>query len=310
MEFWITEHERQPLAVHIGQAWEGVAERVALIRTNKELQPYFNRLAEFAELQFGRHGIKELGTIEASLSDPGYRELITSPVVINGKQRPPRFKEQDVAAEKLLWWAIQLAGSPVKEYTDDKGKKQPGPGELVPMLPTKDLVDRYGTNISILQGMAITALAANKVTAHKYARNMGLAVNAAMYHFAHAYGLGPKLSLWNAPVTRRSKQQLDEIERRLRAAAQPGKPANDNEGEGPSAAMNKADRKAAVDIAANQKIFPSAAVVAAADAAPVKEGRRAVEAMPGHLDTGTQSGGKRKPAMITAKKRRSGAEPK
>ncbi len=219
MEYPVTESRRQPLAVHITQSWEKLAEFVGRTRVTRDYRPFYDAMKHYLELRFSDHGVKHVGLIEAAQSDPRLFTLLTSKVTIQGKDggklQKPLYRPHELSKLRLLEWAVELAGSP-RRFEKGSGNKVPGVGHDVPRLPTTALEIEWGPNTAVLQNMAIVSFAAGKLTAFKWACTMNSVVGAAMYAYVQEHGLQAAFERLSAPTTHKTQQQLAMVAAQLR----------------------------------------------------------------------------------------------
>lgn len=203
MEFWRAEQDMTPLAGQIYQAWHGMRGLLADMRVNTEYQGAVQLLSQFAQLNLKKYGIEQLGVIATGMRDGEFADRIT-------KGPNASFTKEQISPNWLLWWGVQLGGTPVVEYSD-RGKMRDGPAKVLPDLPTRELRDRFGNNLSALQVMSIVCMAAKKMPASRWARDMSIAINAATHKFALEQGMESRLKQLTAEIPSVSKQQLGDM---------------------------------------------------------------------------------------------------
>lgn len=176
---------------------------LADMRVNTEYQGAVQLLSQFAQLNLSKYGIEQLGVIAHAMRDGEFADRIT--------QGPKAsFKKEQIAPDLLLWWGVQLGGTPVVEYSD-RGKMQDGPAKVLPDLPTRELQGRFGANLSALQVMSIVCMAAKKMPASRWARDMGIAIGAATHQFAIEHGMERRLKQLTAEIPSVSKEELGQM---------------------------------------------------------------------------------------------------
>lgn len=208
MEFWRAERDMTPLAGQIYEAWHGMRGLLADMRVSAEYTNTVLMLGDFAKLNLSKYGIERLGVISHALRDGEFSDRITQ-----GPKAP--FKKEQIAPDWLLWWGVQLGGTPVVDYTE-RGKMHDGPGKVLPDLPTGELIERFGKNLSALQVMSIVCHAAKKMPASRWARDMSIAVNAATKRFALDQGMERRLKQLTADIPSVSDDELGKMFERLK----------------------------------------------------------------------------------------------
>lgn len=204
MAYPTTDKETPPLPVQVFLAWHGIREKLANVKFSNQYHLAVARMKDYASIHLGGGAMEQLGVILLANKDKNIRQRLTAPGP-NGETPP--FTDTKLDMRQILWFGVQLGGSPRLFYNKKEGQpllsfEAPatspladpfrkegyvtlnGPALQLPELPTDELLIAHGDTIGALSRMALICFAAGKITPAKWARQHGKIVEAETFRHA------------------------------------------------------------------------------------------------------------------------------